>query len=165
MLLAYLRATIRDQATVDDLFQETMLVAWRRFEDYDPQRPLAQWLRGIAHKLILAHFRSLKKRPLYCEETVLQVLDERLSHICQQPGDTWKDKIAALEGCIDRLPPTLQQCIQLFYQEECKTEDIATAVNSSREAVKKRLQRARALLADCLHVKKLFPPLHAETSP
>lgn len=158
MLLTFIRATIHDSATVDDIFQETMLVVWRRFNDYDPSRPLAKWLRGIAHKLILAHFRSLKKRPLYCEDTVLQILDERLSHIDRQPGDTWKDKVTALEGCIDHLPSALKQCIQLFYRDECRTEDIAAAVSASREAVKKRLQRARALLVECLQRKGLFPP-------
>ena len=29
MLMTYLRAAVRNQAVVEDLFQETMLVAWR----------------------------------------------------------------------------------------------------------------------------------------
>ena len=30
MLMTYLRAAVRNQAVVEDLFQETMLVAWRK---------------------------------------------------------------------------------------------------------------------------------------
>lgn len=165
MLLAYIRATIDDPGTVDDIFQETMLVAWRRFDDYDPNRPLAHWLRGIARKLILAHFSSLKRRPAYCSDVVLQILDERLTHIDQRPGDTWQDKVVALEACLEHLPATLRQCTELFYRGQCKTEEIAQTVHASREAVKKRLQRARALLADCLRRKGVFPGKSTELAP
>lgn len=162
MLLTYIRAAIHNSATVDDIFQETMLVAWRRFDDYDPNRPLAKWLRGIARKLILAHFSSLKNRPVYCRDSVLQVLDNRLTHMDSQPGDTWQDKVAALDTCLEHLPASLRQCTELFYRDEFKTQDIALTLNATRETVKKRLQRARALLADCLQRKGLFPSVSPE---
>jgi len=165
MLLAYIRATIRDPATVDDIFQETMLVAWRRFNDYDQTRPLAQWLRGIARHLILSHYSRLKKRPIYCHDTVLAVLDERFAHIDHRTGDAWKDKVAALDACLEHLPPVLRQCIDLFYRDHHKTADIADVISVTREAVKKRLQRARALLADCLRRKGLFPTAPSEVTP
>lgn len=164
MLLTFIRATIRDPATVDDIFQETMLIAWRRFDDYDPIKPLAKWLRGIARKLILAHFSRLKKRPVFCSEDVLDVLDDRLSHIGSQLGDTWTDKVAALDVCLQQLPEPMHQCIKLFYQDEQKTEDIASVVNLTREAVKKRLQRARSMIVDCLRRKGLFPTASAEVN-
>ncbi len=164
MLLTYIRATIRDPGAVDDIFQETMIVAWRRFDDYDRSRSLAAWLRGIAHKLILAHYSSRGKRASYCSEAVLEALDERLVHIDHEQGDTWKDKIAALEACIERLPDSLRRCIELFYRDDCRTEDMARQMGTTREAVKKRLQRARGLLAECLRRKGLFPWVRQETS-
>ena len=30
-----------------DLFQETMVVAWRRLDDFDHTRPFGPWLRGL----------------------------------------------------------------------------------------------------------------------
>ena len=165
MLLVYIRATVHDPATVDDIFQETMLVAWRRFDDYDPSRPLAKWLRGIARKLILAHFSSLKRRPIYCHDAVLQILEDRLMQIERQPGDTWQDKVAALDACLGHLPRTLRLCTELFYRDQYKTGEIAQSVHASREAVKKRLQRARALLADCLRRKGLFHGTSTEPAP
>lgn len=164
MLLTYIRATIRDPGTVDDIFQETMIVAWRRFDDYDQSRSLAAWLRGIAHKLILAHYSSRAKGAFYCSEVVLKALDQRLVHIDNQKGDTWKDKIAALETCIEHLPDSFRRCIELFYRSDCKTEEMARQMDTTREAVKKRLQRARGLLAECLRRKGLFPLVRQETS-
>jgi len=164
MLLAYIRATIHDPGTVDDIFQETMIVAWRRFDDYDRSRPLAVWLRGIVRKLIVAHYSKRGKGPMYCDEAVLEALDRRLVHIDNRKGDTWTDKIAALDVCIDHLPDPLRRCVELFYRNNCKTEEIARRMDTTREAVKKRLQRARRLLAECLRRKGLFPVVQQETS-
>lgn len=156
MLLVFIRATIYDSSTVDDIFQETMLTAWRRFDDYDPAKPLAKWLRGISRKLILAHFSRLKKRPVFCNEQLLDTIEERLSRISCQPGDTWADKVEALELCMKLLPEKLLHCIKLHYHSEYSTDNIAHSLQASQEAVKKRLQRGRSLLADCLRRKGLF---------
>jgi len=39
MLMTYLRSLVSDATAVDDLFQETMVVAWRRMDDCDLTRP------------------------------------------------------------------------------------------------------------------------------
>lgn len=104
MLLAYLRSMVNDAATVEGIFQETMLVAWRRFDDYDQSRPLARWLRGIARKLVVAHYRRLHRRPVYSDASLLEAIDERLAQIDSQKGDTWSDKVAVLAQCLDLLP-------------------------------------------------------------
>jgi len=157
MLLTYIRATVRDRGIVDDIFQETMLTAWRRFGDYDPNRPLAHWLRGIARRLVLAHYASLRRRHAYYDESLLEAVEQRMSSIDSHTGDTWPDKIAALDLCLERLPESLRQRIRLFYTDDRETAEIAEQLNTSREAIKKRLQRARSLLAECLRQKGLFP--------
>ena len=35
MLTVYLRSAVGNQTDVDDLFQETMVIAWRRLDDFD----------------------------------------------------------------------------------------------------------------------------------
>ncbi len=46
-------------ADAEDLAQEVFLVMWRRWQDYDPQRPLRPWLLGIALRVAQDH----RKRP------------------------------------------------------------------------------------------------------
>lgn len=157
MLMAFIRSTVWDASAAEDIFQETMVVAWRRFMDYDPARPLARWLRGIARKLILSYLSKLKRNPVYCIEDVLDVLEERMAHVDRLPGDAWSDKVEALAFCMDQLPEDMQQCVRLFYQDEKKTDQIASALETTREVIKKRLQRARSRLADCLRRKGVFP--------
>ena len=63
MLTVFLRSRVNDEAAVDDLFQETMLVAWKRLDECDLSRPFGPWLRGIAHRLVMALYRKQNRRP------------------------------------------------------------------------------------------------------
>ncbi len=51
-LIAYIRTFTRDAQIAEDLFQETMLIAWRKFDEFDSRGSLSAWLRGIAKNLI-----------------------------------------------------------------------------------------------------------------
>jgi RNA polymerase sigma-70 factor (ECF subfamily) len=49
------------QADLDDLTQEVLIVMWRRWSDYDPQRPLRPWLAGITFKVAYGHRRRSRR--------------------------------------------------------------------------------------------------------
>jgi RNA polymerase sigma-70 factor len=155
MLMTYLRAVVRDQSVIDDLFQETMLIAWQKLDEYDHSRPFGPWLRGIAAKLIMAHFRKAKSDFIALEDETLEYLSRQLQHISERPGDTWDEKIAALTHCIEALSELHRQAIKLRYLEDNSVSKIAAVSETSVETIKKRLQRARAELLDCLRRKKV----------
>lgn len=69
-----------------------MLVAWKRLDDCDLSRPFGPWLRGIAHRLVLAHYRKQKRNPLPLSDEVLEIVDEHFENIHAHPGDTWDEK-------------------------------------------------------------------------
>jgi RNA polymerase sigma-70 factor (ECF subfamily) len=156
MLMTYLRSLVSDEAAVDDLFQETMVVAWRRMDDCDLTRPFGPWLRGIAARLVMAHFRKNKRLPLFLDEKLLERIDERIESIHTQDGDTWEEKLQDLEHCIDSLPTKYQDVIRIRYLDDATSQVVAEKLNLSREACKKRLQRARQRIGDCLKRKGLL---------
>jgi RNA polymerase sigma-70 factor len=155
MLMTYLRAVVRDRSAVDDLFQETMLITWQKLDEYDRSRPFGPWLRGIAAKLVMAHFRKTKSDIPAFEEETLEYLSQQLQHICERPGDTWDEKIAALTHCIEALSEHYRQAIRMRYFEQTPASEIAVVSKTSVENVKKRLQRARSDLLECLRRKKV----------
>jgi RNA polymerase sigma-70 factor (ECF subfamily) len=150
MLTTYLRAAVYDSAAVDDLFQETMLVAWRRLGECDQSRPFGPWLRGIARNLVLAHHRTRKAAGVTCDEAALERLEQQVQHIAQRTGDTWEDKTDQLHRCIGSLPDLYRQPIELRYLREREPDSVAAELGLTLEALKKRLQRARSLLLECL---------------
>ena len=81
MLIAYIRAGVRDSHAVDDLYQETVLTAWKRLDTYDRDKPIGPWLRGIAGKLMLAHYRKVSRAAVPIDDQALQWLNERFEAI------------------------------------------------------------------------------------
>ena len=152
-LTAFLRASVHDEAAADDLFQETLLIAWRKVGEYDRSRPFGAWLRGIAKRLVLAHWRTAAREVPASGELVLDQVDQRLGQLERQSGDTLDQKVAALKECIERLAPMYREPIDLHYQHRRTTEWIAQHLATTKDAVQKRLQRARVALAECLEAK------------
>ena len=66
MVLAYLRAMVRDAHLVEDLVQETMIAAHDSLGGFEPGGNFGRWLRGIARNKALMHFllRPLQHFPL-----------------------------------------------------------------------------------------------------
>lgn len=154
MLTAFLRASTRDPAVVDDLFQETMLVAWRRLDDYDRERPFGAWLRGIASKLILSHFRQkAQRRDIAVEEETLEWFGQQLDRVQSFSGDTWDEKLEALRRCVSGLPDHYREVIHLRYEKEISLSDLPSLLDLRFEALKKRIGRAKQMLYECIQRK------------
>jgi RNA polymerase sigma-70 factor (ECF subfamily) len=86
MLTVFLSTRIREQAVIDDLFQETMLVAWKRLPDYDLDRPFGPWLRGIAYRVTLDYFKKQSRIPFLISESVNDLIDKHFESINLQKG-------------------------------------------------------------------------------
>ncbi len=153
MLLAFLRSTVRDPHAVDDLFQETMLTAWRRLDDFDREKPFGPWLRGIAGKLTLTYYRNHAGQAVPLDQAALDWLETRFSKLQNLQGDTLAEKLAALRECVDALPDHYRQPVQLRYAESRSLDEVGTTLKIALETLKKRLSRAKGQLADCLERK------------
>ncbi len=156
MLTVYLRAAVHDAVLVDDLFQETMLTAWRTLERFDRSRPFGPWLRGIAAKLILAHRRKSGRHVVLFDAKALEHLETRHESLERLSGDTLDEKLETLRECLRLLPPRYREAVELRYREGMQGRGLAGRLEISIEALKKRLQRGRARLLDCLS-RKLAP--------
>ena len=158
MLDAYLRTLLRSDRHVDDLFQEAMLVAWRRLADYDRSRPFGPWLRGIAQNLVLAHTRRTSAAPTTLDSQILAEIDARFDELTNAPGDTFADRTQRIWDCMKRLPDEMQRTLELVCLRNVPVPAAAEQLGSNRETVWKRVQRGRRLLAECLGLGRLEDP-------
>jgi len=154
MLTVFLRSILNNPSDVDDLFQETMVVAWRRLDDFDETRAFGPWLRGIAKNLVLAHHRKRVSRAL--DPAALERVDSRLGQLSAQPGDTWDEKLQVLRICVDSLPEHYRKVVELRYFHQQAVRQVSEVLQVSNAAVKKRLERARSRVLDCVQ-RKLAP--------
>lgn len=153
MLVRYIRTVFRDEHAVDDLYQETVLTAWKRLDDYERDKPIGPWLRGIAGNLMLAFYRKTSRSALPLDDQTLEWLNDRFAAIDSMRGDTFHEKLAALRECIAELPEKYQRPIKMRYTEQRSLSEVESTMNLAKETLKKRLLRGKARLANCLERK------------
>ncbi len=158
MLTAFIHAVAFDRTSVDDIFQETVLTAWQRLEEFDATRPFGPWLRGIARNHILSMARKGRRYRAHLDDLVQQRIDQQVERIDTTAGDTFAERLDTLRDCIARLSPEAREAVDLVYVRGLESAVAAKSAGTNDETFRKRLYRARLTLAECLKAKSVFVP-------
>lgn len=147
--MVYIRSIVRSSAEAEDVFQEAMLVAFRRLGDFDRSRPFGPWVRGIAAKVALARARKAAASPAI-DPAIIDGISREMEQWDSFDRLRFEGVLERLAECMQRLSADQQECLHLAYRLDAPLRTIAEQLSVAEETIKKRLQRARANLADCL---------------
>lgn len=143
MALVYARTLSGDEHTARDLAQEAFLSGWRNWSRFDITRDFGSWLRGIIRNKWREHCRKNSRASEWDEEALSQ-LEATLQKV---PQSAFFDR---LKDCLDQLPETLLGPVLAHYYQDLSTAEAAEKLQASEPATRKRLQRAREALKNCL---------------
>ena len=158
MLNAFIHSFAFEKSTVDDVFQETIITAWKRIDQFDRSRPFGPWLRGIARNHILSSARKNRRYRAHLTELMQQRIALQFDKVDQAAGDSFSQRISELHDCIARLKEDAHEAIDLVYVRGLDAAAAAKALGTTDETFRKRLYRARLALAECLRTKSIFAP-------
>jgi RNA polymerase sigma factor (sigma-70 family) len=157
MLLAYLRALCDNEDLVDEAFQRTVIDTWQALDTFDRSRPFAPWIRGIARNRLLVLLRSNRRHRRHLEQ-LEEVVAARFASMDRLPGDTFPDRTSALRDCLEKLPEAQRAAIDLVYWRDQDTHSAARTLGVDWETLRKRIQRGRQALAECLRGRGVLNP-------
>ena len=83
-LLGYIYSLVRNLDDADDLFQQTSLVLWDKFDQYDPSRTFAAWACGVARYEVLNFLRARSRDRLYFSDELSLALIEAQEELEQE---------------------------------------------------------------------------------
>src|SRR6266481_5678169 len=142
------QGVLRNTADAEDVAQEALLRAYRRFDRLRDRNRFRAWLVRIAFRLALDRLRSGKRR---------EVRDTLWSQPERRPPAANAEDLAAsnefqahLENALAELPEKLRLVLLLVAMEGHTTEEIAAMLCISTGTVKSRIFYARRQLADKL---------------
>lgn len=144
-LRAFLRGLLPTWHDVDEVAQETSLVAWRKFAEFDDTSNFGGWLLTIARFEALKHRRRFARSRLVFAEDVWELLEQ--TAVSSPPQEIQLD---TLENCLSKLPPAHRELVLMAHTPGVQIRDLAQAANRSLEAVYKAVRRIRAALMDCV---------------
>jgi RNA polymerase sigma-70 factor, ECF subfamily len=136
-----------DPAAVADVVQETFLDAARSARSFNPQRgSIWQWLCGIAHHKVAAHWRQTARAARLREllESRSVELGRWLNDGQQVPHPVEQLETAELvRGILAELAADYAALLTAKYLDDRSLSEIAALWGSTVEAIKSKLARAR----------------------
>ncbi|MBX2850108.1 MAG: sigma-70 family RNA polymerase sigma factor [Phycisphaeraceae bacterium] len=143
---AFIHMSLRDAHHAEDVLQEVAADASRNFGRYDPARPFAAWLIGIARQRLVDHYRKQERQRAQLSQDVLDLLDQSYAEVAEEVDD----RLVALRKCMEKLPEHHKLLVNRRYGFDDPLADIAKSIGSNAKAVNAMLTRVRKLLADCV---------------
>jgi RNA polymerase sigma-70 factor (ECF subfamily) len=132
----------------EDVLQQTTLAMWRRFGEYDRSRNFFTWARQFAKFNALNHIRAKRRdRVVFSEELVVLMAETTTAEADDDFVGAYHD---ALVRCMDRLPATDRDLLELCYFERCSIAKAAEKLGRSPQSMCNSLRRIRLALFDCI---------------
>src|SRR5436190_5477136 len=151
-LRGYILTHVRDFEVAEDLLQQSALVLWQKFDQYDPGRPFLAWALGVARLEILNAARRRPGRSLIESDLDGLVVGEYLRLESELPL-----RRQLLRLCLKHLPESMTEAVRLRYEQGSSLDQIAARLGKSLAAIKVTLHRARISLQDCVRMKASTP--------
>lgn len=137
-LRAFIRRRVSDDATADDLTQETLLKVYRSRVRLPDGERLEAWLYRIARNTIIDHYR--RRRPTA----------ELPPTLAMAPADDTAEfrasVVAAMRSFLAEMPESYREPVRLAELEGLPLAKIALRLGLSLSAVKARVRRGRVML-------------------
>ena len=142
------RGVLRNDADAEDVAQEALLRAYRKFDRLRDGRRFRAWLVRIVFRLALDRARSAKRREL--RETAWAYPARRAAPLTAEELAASSEFQARFDGAMDELPEKLRLVLLLAAMEGHTLEEVAGMLSLPVGTVKSRLFVGRKKLAEKL---------------
>ena len=145
-LYGYIYAQVRNFSDTEELLQDTSLVLWQKFDEFDPQTKFTTWACQVAKFTVLNFLRKKQRRTKFTEEFHEHLLSVA-AESSEPSDDLWRD---ALEHCVDELPPDQREMLWDFYDDRKSAKQIAGERSRHPAGIYGSLHHIRRKLLSCM---------------
>ena len=146
-VFGYIYSLVRNFDDADDLFQQTSLAMWNKFDQFDCSKSFVAWACGVARFEVLNFLRSRSRQKLYFSDDLSLLLAES-QDLANEAA--LADQREALAGCLGKLRQRDQKLIEACYGEESRVPEVARDWGRSSQSIHNSLRRIRRALFECV---------------
>jgi RNA polymerase sigma-70 factor (ECF subfamily) len=145
-IFLYVISLVPNVNEAEEVIQETNLVLWREFGQFQPGTNFAAWACKVAFHQVLAWRKKKQRDRLEFSPAFLEVVAEESA----AAADVLEERSQALAGCVAKLPANHRDLIRLRYAEGLSVEAIADKLDRTVDAVYRALSRIRHTVHECV---------------
>lgn len=145
-IFSYIFTILPDWSDAEDVLQETSIVLWRNFGEFQPDTNFRAWACKTAFYQVLSFRKRHKKIPLPLSQETIEALSEESNEL----SDVLDDRLRALRTCVKKLKARDQDLLHRFYGVSTPTKVLAEQLGRPIGTITKSLTRIRRALLDCV---------------
>ena len=153
---ASVRACIRvlgiPSGFVDDLAQETFIVAYRKFSEFDNSKSIRSWLLGIARNLVLNERRKSARRFRLLNENLTDLMQEEAVSVVEEFQA--QEKLKLVKSCIENMPDRNKEVLNLKFEGGKTAASIAVKMQRDSSTIRHLLARIISGLRKCVNERE-----------
>ncbi|MBA2479273.1 MAG: sigma-70 family RNA polymerase sigma factor [Planctomycetes bacterium] len=138
---------------VDDIVQETFVVAFRKLRDYQSGSDFSAWIKTIARHVALNERRGWMREQRMKRSFRADIEHQLEGSLVAALTSDNDDALDRLGECLAKLGEPARTVLDAFYWQGQPSADIAKARQQTDTWVRGMLFRARSALANCLQAK------------
>lgn len=142
----YLFMMIPRQADAAEVLQEVSVLLWKKWEQYDPERPFLPWAIRFAYLEVLKWRQRQAREKLVFSDSLLAQLHKR--HDEEAPLMEARRK--ALDSCLSKLSDQQRKWVYLRYGRHGAVKEEAEKTGVSMHKLYYALEKIRGQLLDCV---------------
>jgi RNA polymerase sigma-70 factor (ECF subfamily) len=147
-LYAYIVTLLPNRADAEDVFQQTSLILWKKWQEFDQDRDFVTWACGIAHYEVRNFLRKQHdKARVYLSEDIL----EEVGRLRLEQHDVLEARRTALRRCLGRLQQAQRELLERCYAGKDTIKMIAAALGQTPNVLYMTLKRLRRALFHCIN--------------
>jgi RNA polymerase sigma-70 factor (ECF subfamily) len=147
---AYIVTLLPNRVDAEEVFQQTSLALWKKWQEFDPTRDFVRWACGMAHLEVCNFLRkhAASSRVDLSEDVLLEVAQVRL-----ELHDVLEARRQALIDCLGRLKHSSRELLERCYAGKDSIKQIAADLGLRPNALYMTLKRLRRTLFDCINLR------------
>jgi RNA polymerase sigma-70 factor (ECF subfamily) len=150
-VFGYIFTLVPHRADAQDIYQQTVMVLWQKFDQFELGTNFTAWALKSAHFEVLTYRRASVRSKIEFSDEVVAKLAESQDMIAA----TTNDKLAHLRDCLQRLRDKDRTLVERVYLEQMPVRKLAAALGRTSQSICNSLRRIRTTLLECVDRKLL----------
>jgi RNA polymerase sigma-70 factor, ECF subfamily len=143
----YIYALVQNRDDAEDVFQETTLRLWEKFDEFELGTDFGRWASRVARLTVLNFVRRHRRRRRFFSD---ELLDQIAKTHQREATQLTSERTQALTHCVERLGASDRELIETCYAGDRSIKEIARMQGRTADAIYQALSRIRRALLACV---------------
>lgn len=144
-IYGFIMTLVFNHHDAEEVFQNTNVVLWNKFADFEPDSNFFAWASRIAYYEVLSLMKQKRRSRTFSDESL-----ELLANEAVAMSDKSSERYDALEECLEKLASADRELLEERYYRQRPPKQIAAIQSRSVHSVYRALSRIHNLLLNCV---------------